>query len=847
MSIRRKGPSGPVPAKLKAALAAKKAATSGKSAVSVEKKEEMINSDPVIHALTPTNINNFQGTAKENENVTSAVNIFNSNTKQYKKALKIVDGNLKKNSVHFNSLVVKALLLVKLEKPLDAKFTMEKALGKVPGSTKKKINFNIISAMGCHLISSYYKELDEFEENYVWLQRAYEAGGGFQNQAQAPMLNQLCLLAAQLRKYPDLLNYRQHYLNARPGYRANWSGLALALDLNHQKKEAIARLTQFEEAAVGKLGEKEAYEHGECTMYKNDLMFKVAKSDEGELRVVIKHLSENEDVIQDKIAYWERVGEVYVTIGDFANASKVFRRLIKKNPDNFKYFKMLELTLNVKYDVPKKTRMYANLLKLYPSSEPARFGPLTFLEDELELKAYLAFYLDLYWSKGVLATFQLLKPLFKNVKKTHVFQKLVKNICLQRLEKLDKESHDGANSASEKLKQPVKFLLANLYLFQRDTVNAMQVINECIAADSCGMTLEFELFKARVLKHETCYGEAVKILESVRSKDLKDRFLNNKAVKYHLRNNEADKAVELISLFTKNDSSFASTGIPDLHSLQCNWFIVEQAEAYKRQYELLLSQIDSVADYSEKLALAKKMLEYRNLSIKRFEAVLNIYKIYKNDQYDFNSYCLRRGTVRHLLDLVTWSDKIHTLPVYKRALNGLLSLALSIPKFAKAIKDVQNKLFIVNHKPADIKKVISQAPEADTDPFGDRYNGISSSSEFIKSVIKSEYEKYSTEISKKKRDYILSFILEFKTNNLSALTSLVSDFKEKVLAIQSYDDLTFNDSTGKLMEEILKLSSNLTRDSEETLKIKAMIENYCVSQGVIPAYINRQLIDGCFN
>lgn len=806
-----------MPAKLKAALAAKKAASNGVPTTtgSASEPTTTTNTDPVVYALTMTNINNFQGTKKENENVTQAVNIFNSNTKQYKKALKFVDTNLKKNGLHFNSLIVKALLLVKLEQPLDAKVVMDKALTKVPGSTKKKLNFNIISAMGCHLVSSYYKEIDDYEQNYVWLEQAYEAGGGFQNQSQLPMLNQLCLLAAQLRKYPELLQYREYYLNGSAGYRANWSGLAVALDLNNQKEKAVEKLTQFEDAAAGKLGKKEAYEHGECTMYKNDLMFKLAKLDHKSLRKVLKHLFDNENVIEDKLAYWERIGEVYFKLNDFVEASKTYRRLIKKNPDNFKYFKMLELTLNIKHDVQKKTRMYSNLLKMYPESEPCRFMPLTFLEDKAQLKAYLKFYLDLYWSKGTLATFQLLKPLFKNVKKTEVFQLLLEDLCLERLESL------SDNDSGKKLNSLVRYLLSNLYLFQRRFEKATEMIEKCTDLDVEGKTLEFGMFKARIYKHMHKLSTACEIMEDARNKDLKDRFLNNKSVKYYLRNNDIDNAVSLITMFTKNDASFAANGIPDLHSLQCNWFIVEQAESYMRLYDEHLAAFNETEDHTEKMSLGKKMVEYRNLAIKRFEAVLNIYNIYKNDQYDFNSYCLRRGTVRHLLELIKWTDKIHTLPIYKRALNGLFEIAMSVAEFSDAIKNVKSKLFISNHSPNDIKKIISYSPEADNDPFGDRYNTITGEREFIDTIVKPAYDNYNAEISKRKRDYVLSFILEFKLKNLATLKALVKDYKDLVSNVSYYDDLVFNPDTAKLLDALLEgyekedLSSQL-KDLETT-------------------------------
>lgn len=75
---------------------------------------------------------------------------------------------------------------------------------------------------------------------------------------------------------------------------------------------------------------------------------------------------------------------------------------------------------------------------------------------------------------------------------------------------------------------------------------------------------------------------AADILEEGRQLDLQDRFINCKTVKYFLRANNIDKAVEVASLFTKNDDSI--NGIKDLHLVEASWFIMEQAEAYYRLY-----------------------------------------------------------------------------------------------------------------------------------------------------------------------------------------------------------------------------------------------------------------------
>ena len=344
--------------------------------------------------------------------------------------------------------------------------------------------------------------------------------------------------------------------------------------------------------------------------------------------------------------------------------------------------------------------MYANLLKKYPSSEPCRFMPLTFIQDINELKTYLKFYLDLYWAKGALASFQLLKPLFKNLKMSSKIQQIAEEICLERLTSLEENIKNDSQS-KDKLESIIRYFLSNLYLFQRDYDKALTEIQRCQYLDAEGQTLEFELFQARILKHMKEFKTACDLMEIVRKKDTKDRFLNNKSCKYHLRGDNIDKAVELISMFTKNDTSYCDTGITDLHSVQCTWFLSEQAESYARLFKKELAMLTQDIDEVEKVKIANAAVQYKNLAIKRYEAVFKIYGIYKNDQHDFNSYCLRRGTVQPLMQLIKWADKIHTLPVYRKVLTGITSLVKSIPEFLAIVDTFKapEKVFLINHSP----------------------------------------------------------------------------------------------------------------------------------------------------
>lgn len=149
-----------------------------------------------------------------------------------------------------------------------------------------------------------------------------------------------------------------------------------------------------------------------------------------------------------------------------------------------------------------------------------------------------------------------------------------------------------------------------------------------------------------------------------------------------LRANKVDEAVDCISLFTKLDED-AVNGCKDLHLMQVNWVLIESAEAYTRLYheqetKLKLSNLDK--DSEEYNSMLENIAMYKGLALKRFQAVVKNFKTFYNDQYDFHSYCLRRGTPRDYIDMLRWEDKIHATPVYVRAVRDYLTFTLNSMK-----------------------------------------------------------------------------------------------------------------------------------------------------------------------
>ena len=144
-------------------------------------------------------------------------------------------------------------------------------------------------------------------------------------------------------------------------------------------------------------------------------------------------------------------------------------------------------------------------------------------------------------------------------------------------------------------------------------------------------------------------ASAAKIIDTCRSLDLQDRYLNNKATKYLLRADEVSQAMDTIAMFTKHDGDPQYT----LFELQVSWYELELADSYVRQ---------------------KKY----GLALKNYYAVQKHFEVYDDDQFDFHGYCMRKTTLRAYVDLLNMEDNLYAHKFYQRALRGALSLILSL-------------------------------------------------------------------------------------------------------------------------------------------------------------------------
>jgi tetratricopeptide (TPR) repeat protein len=314
------------------------------------------------------------------------------------------------------------------------------------------------------------------------------------------------------------------------------------------------------------------------------------------------------------------------------------------------------------------------------------------------------------------STFPNIKFLYADPEKKTTIENLVLGYASE------KTTNGSAEGKTTQFEDSVLYFLAQHYTYaqSRNLEKAMEYIERLIEKDP--KSVDYNQMKARIWKN---YGDTQKASDTInhaRELDVKDRYINTKCAKYQLRNNENEKALETMSLFTRNETVGGPLG--DLHDMQCMWFLLEDGEAYLRRGNV-------------------------GLALKRFTAIADIFEVWQEDQFDFHSFSLRKGQIRAYIDMVRWEDHLRDHPFFTRAALSAVKLYLKLhdnPDIAngsnadldkldpserkKALKKLQKEQEKVKKAEAE-KKAAAQAkapPKADdgeqkkedTDPKGEK-------------------------------------------------------------------------------------------------------------------------------
>ena len=284
-------------------------------------------------------------------------------------------------------------------------------------------------------------------------------------------------------------------------------------------------------------------------------------------------------------------------------------------------------------------------------------------------------------NKGVPSTFANLKHLYNDSAKKEILPTLVEEYIKER--QSSEAGQEQANGDSSKGNAAALYFLAQHYNYHlsRDLPKALEYVDKAI---ELGPTVvDFHMTKARIFKHYGNSQKAAEAMDQARLLDTKDRYINTKAAKYQLRNNENDKALKTMALFTRSDSTIGPLG--ELLDMQSMWFLAEDGEAHARRGNT-------------------------GLALKRFHTIYNIFDIWQEDQFDFHSFSLRKGQIRAYVDMIRWEDRLREHPFYARtALEAIrVYLAMHDATTAHGVNGVDGKE-VNGEDAADAKKAAKKA------------------------------------------------------------------------------------------------------------------------------------------
>ncbi len=115
------------------------------------------------------------------------------------------------------------------------------------------------------------------------------------------------------------------------------------------------------------------------------------------------------------------------------------------------------------------------------------------------------------------------------------------------------------------------------------------------------------------------------------------RYLNCIAAKRAFQAGDVRRGNELAALFTKEGES-----APDaLHDMQCMWYEVACGRAHLRQGK-------------------------HGLALKRFLSVHKFFEDFKEDQFDFHTYCVRKTTLRAYVAMLRMEDDLFSHIFYAK-------------------------------------------------------------------------------------------------------------------------------------------------------------------------------------
>ena len=581
---------------------------------------------------------------------------------------------------------------------------------------KTALGNNMKSHVCWHVYGLLYRSEKNFEESI----KAYKFALRLEPES-VPIQRDLAHLQIQMRDYEGYIQSRKNMLQQKPGFRQNWTALAIANHLAGNFETAENVLTTYEDTLKTKPTRADM-EHWEAVLYKNYII-----AESGEVEKALDHLEAMGKKSPDVLGVMEMRADYLLRLGRKEEAEEAYAALLERNQEDSSYYEGWSKAKGFENaSIADMEKAYKQLQGKYPKADSPRRRPLGFLEGDAFREAADA-YLQKMLRKGVPSTFANIKSLYTDSSKKQIVQDLVEGYAAGKVSQQPNGTAANGDGKKSHFESSVLYFLAQHYNYKlsRDLSKAMDYAEKCIALDS--NSVDYYAVKARTLKHQGELAQAAEVTDHARSLDHGDRAINTKCAKYQLRNDQNEKALDTASKFTQNKTSGGPLG--DLIDMQSVWYLTEDGQSYLRQRKL-------------------------GLALKRFHQVFNVFEVWQEDQFDFHNFSLRKGMIRAYIDMLRWEDHLREHPYFSRmaisacqayvllhdnpdlvhgpimdGANGSANGEMSAADRKKALKKAKREQEKMEKAEADKKAAMKAAkptPKADledgkkedTDPFG---------------------------------------------------------------------------------------------------------------------------------
>ncbi|KAL4078146.1 NMDA receptor-regulated protein 1-domain-containing protein [Scleroderma yunnanense] len=588
--------------------------------------------------------------------------------KQLTRGKKVADQILKKYPDHGETMCMKGLILVHLGQRDEG---------------IKLIREGMRKDLTSHICWHVWALVQKGEHKYEEALKSYSQALRF-DKDNFNIIRETSVLQTQTRAYESLVESRLHMLRLRPLVRTHWVGLAVAYQLSGNLEEANRVLEHFQSF----LREAPAYdvEYSELLLYHVRVL-----EDLGQLQSAVAFLDNKakDRHIVDRTAIHTcraRILSKLRTVNAESpqatewgtQAESEWCALLDLNSDCSDYYSAFLAIRDIDLDNLTETsrrralEVLAELTVQYPKAYAPRRLALTVSQGN-DFKELAKLYIEAALNKGIPSLFSDLKMLYTDRFKCRVIQEIVEDL---RASTADNQ----APSTSE----PTQYLwtlyfLAQHYSFLREHEKAIDILH--VAMDHTPTLPELYMMKARILKRAGDPYGAIRAMDEARKLDGQDRFINTKSGKYRLRAGMVDEAEEIFGLFTRKGAS--SPGA-DLLEMQALHYLREAGDAHRRNGKL-------------------------NLSLKKYYAIQKVFESFREDQYDFHQYSLRKTILLSYTDMLKWEDQVHSHPAYIHATVSAAQIWIELcddPSLGKSLQPSSENQTEVT------KKALSKAKKA---------------------------------------------------------------------------------------------------------------------------------------